>query len=68
MSKHQSLGKVSVDVYEESRQFFANVDFASSHQSLGPASTRDEIYQMIFSFISDLRLIAEVNNARNGRE
>jgi hypothetical protein len=64
MLKHQTLEKVSVDVYEENHQFFASVDFASSQHSLGPVTSRDEIYQLVFSFISDLRLLAEANSTR----
>ena len=64
MLKHQTLEKVSVDVYEENHQFFASVDFADSQHSLGPVTSRDEIYQLVFSFISDLRLHAEANSTR----
>jgi hypothetical protein len=67
MLKHQSFDKVSVDVYQENRQFFAAVDFAESKHSLGPTSTRDEMYQLIFSFIADLRLIAELNHSRHDK-
>jgi hypothetical protein len=62
MLKHQTLEKVSVDVYEENHQFFASVDFANSQHSLGPVASRDEIYQLVFGFISDLRLFAEANS------
>jgi len=56
--------KVSVDVIEENKQFYANVGVGQSHHSLGPAKTRDEIYQLIFSFIHDIRLIAEIEFKR----
>jgi len=68
MSKHQALEKVCVEVYEENHQFFASVDFANSQHSIGPVTSRDEIYQLVFSFISDLRLAAEVYNTKSHRE
>ncbi len=61
MMKHKSLDKVSVDVYQRNRQFFASVDFANRQHALGPTATRDEIYQLVFSFIADLRLVANSN-------
>ena len=69
MAEYQFPAKVSVDVYEENRKFFASVDFADSKHALGPAGTRDEIYQLVFSFISDIPLVAEINNTnrKSGR-
>lgn len=64
MLKHQSLDKVSVDVYEKNRQFFASVDFANKQHALGPTATRDEIYQLVFSFIAGLRLVAELKSKK----
>jgi len=56
--------KVAVDVIEKNKQYFATVDFNYSCHSLGPAKSRDEIYQLIFNLIQDLRLIAEIENKR----
>jgi len=61
MFKRKYLDKVSVDVYERNRLYFASVDFANKQHALGPVTTRDEIYQLVFSFVSDLKLIAELN-------
>jgi len=64
MAKQQSANKVSVDVYEKDRKFFASVDLADSQHSLGPSASREEIYHQIFNFISDLRLVAEIDQAQ----
>ena len=60
----QSTDKVSVDVIKRDKQFFANVGFNNAVYSLGPAGSRDEIYNMIYRFISDLRLVAELESKR----
>ena len=60
----QSTDKVSVDVIKRDKQFFADVGFNNSTHSLGPANSRDEIYSQIFGFISDLRLVAELESKR----
>ena len=65
MLKQQFLGKVSVEVHEKTRQFFANLDLENLHYSLCPASSRDEIYQRIFRYLSELSLVVEANNAEN---
>jgi hypothetical protein len=57
--------KVSVDVIERDQQFFADVGFNESKHSLGPTKSRDEIYSLIFGFISDLKLVAELERKRN---
>lgn len=61
----QIFDKVSVDVVERDKGFFADVDFNNATHSLGPTRSRDEIYHLVFSFISDLRLIAELEHKRN---
>jgi hypothetical protein len=61
MLNRKYLDKVSVDVFERDRHFFASVDFANKQHALGPATTRDEIYQLVFSFVSDLKLMTEIN-------
>lgn len=57
--------KVSVDVIERDQQFFADVGFNESKHCLGPTKSRDEIYSLIFGFISDLKLVAELERKRN---
>jgi len=64
MSK-QISDKVSVDVIKRDKQFFADVGFNNSTHSLGPTTSRDEIYNLIFGFISDLKLVAELERKRN---
>ena len=64
MAKQLSSKKVSVDVIEKDRKFFASVDLADSQHSLGPTTSREEIYHLVFSFISDLRLVAEIHQVR----
>lgn len=64
MARRLSSSKVSVDVFEKDREFFASVDLAESQHSLGPTASRDEIYHLIFNFISDLRLVAEIDKAQ----
>jgi len=61
MLTRKYFDKVSVDVHERNRQFFASVDFANTQYALGPATTRDEIYQLIFSFVADLKLLPELD-------
>ena len=61
MAKQLSSNKVSVDVFEKDKKFFASVDFADSQHSLGPTVTKDEIYSLVYSFIADLTLIAEID-------
>ncbi|WP_455375212.1 hypothetical protein [Kaarinaea lacus] len=61
----QSPDKVSVDVVKRDEQFFADVGFNDAKHSLGPTKSRDEIYSLIFGFISDLRLITELERKRN---
>ena len=56
--------KVSVDVIERDEQFFADVGFDNGKHSLGPTKSRDEIYSLIFGFISDLKLVAELERKR----
>ena len=63
MAKQQASNKLLVDVFEKDKKYFANVDFSNSQHSLGPSTSRDEIYHLIFSFISDLRLVAEIHQA-----
>lgn len=60
----QSPDKVTVEVMKRDQQFFADVGFNNTIHSLGPASSRDEIYGLIFGFISDLRLVAELDSKR----
>lgn len=64
----QLFDKVSVDVVERDKQYFADVDFDNVTHSLGPTRSRDEIYSLIFSFISDLRLVAELESKRRQSE
>ena len=64
MSQQQSFEKVSVDVVEQDEQYIANVDFNDACHSLGPTTSRDEIYNLIYGFISDLRLISELERQR----
>jgi len=52
--------KVSIEVIEKDKVFFADVGFNHSRHSLGPTNSRDEIYQLIFNFIQDIRLISEL--------
>lgn len=59
--------KVSIDVIERNEQFFADVGFSNGRHSLGPTASRDEIYSLIFGFISDLRLVAELERKRKER-
>ncbi len=61
MAKQLSSDKVSVDIYRKDKKFFANVDFTRTQHALGPASTRDEIYYLVFHFIADLQLVSEIN-------
>lgn len=56
----QSTDKVSVDVIRRDKQFFADIGFNNTTHSLGPTKSRDEIYSLIYGFISDLSLIAEL--------
>jgi len=56
--------KVSIDVIKRDKQFFADVGFNDSHHSLGPTQSRDEIYSLIFGFISDLKLVSELERKR----
>ena len=56
--------KVSIEVIEKDKHFFANVGFNQSRHSLGPTTSRDEIYQLIFNFIHDIRLISEIEYKR----
>lgn len=63
MAKQQLANKVSVDIVEKDRKFFASVDLADSQHSLGPTATKDEIYHLVHSFISDLRLMSEINRS-----
>lgn len=58
----QLFDKVSVDVVERDKEFYADVDFNNATHSLGPTRSRDEIYSLIFGFISDLRLVAELES------
>ncbi len=67
MLNHQSLRKVSVDVYKKNCQFFTSVDLGNLYRLLGPASSCDEIYHLVFSFISDLCQVAEMDNYKQGR-
>lgn len=60
MKKHQGLQKVSVDVVRKGKQYFASVGWHQSRHLLGPAESRDEIYQQVYGYISDLRLVAEL--------
>lgn len=60
----QSTDKVSVDVIERDEQFFADVGFNNTTHSLGPTKSRDEIYSLIYGFISDLSLVAELERTR----
>ena len=60
MAKQLTSSKVSVDVFEKDREYFASVDFADSSHSLGPTATKDEIYNLVYSFISDLDLLTEI--------
>jgi len=60
----KSLEKVSVDVVRRDEKFFADVGFNNSTHSLGPTNSRDEIYSLIYGFIADLRLIAELELKR----
>ncbi|MGD8571307.1 MAG: hypothetical protein PVG89_08175 [Gammaproteobacteria bacterium] len=61
MANHFVSEKVQVDVYERNRKYFANVGWHQSRHSLGPADTRDEIYQLVYGFLSDLKLMKELN-------
>ena len=63
MSK-KSLEKVSVNVVRRDEKFFADVGFNNATHSLGPTNSRDEIYSLIYGFIADLRLIAELELKR----
>ena len=60
----QLFDKVSVDVVERDQSFYADVDFNNAMHSLGPTRSRDEIYSLIFGFISDLKLVAELEAKR----
>jgi len=64
MSQQQSFEKVSVDIVERDEQFFASVGIDNACHSLGPTRSRDEIYSLIYGFISDLRLITELKQQR----
>ena len=64
----QIFDKVSVDVVERDQEFYADVDFNNATHSLGPTQSRDEIYSLIFGFISDLRLIAELESKNNSSQ
>ena len=64
MSQQQTFEKVSVDVVKRDQQFFANVGVNDASHSLGPTTSRDELYSLIFGFISDLRLISELERKR----
>lgn len=63
MARQQLATKVSIDIIEKDRKYFASVDFADSQHSLGPTTSKDEIYHLVYSFISDLRLIAEIDSS-----
>lgn len=64
MSKHRYPEKVSVNVIQKDRQFYADVGLVNASHFLGPVNSRDEIYQLIFNFISDIRLISELEQKR----
>lgn len=64
----QIFDKVSVDVVERDQEFYADVDFNNATHLLGPTRSRDEIYSLIFGFISDLRLIAELESKNNSSQ
>ena len=64
MSQQQFPAKVSVDVIKKHKQFYADVGLVDSRHSLGPVNSRDEIYQLIFNFISDLKLVSELEQKR----
>ena len=66
--RQQLVEKVSVDVIERDKQYFADIGMASSTHSLGPTQSRDEIYHLIYNFISDLRLISEIDRNRENRD
>ena len=68
MSQQHISEKVSVDVIKKDRQFYADVGLANSRHSLGPVKSRDEIYQLIFNFISDLRLVSELEQKRRHQQ
>lgn len=68
MAKHHALEKVLVDVFCRDRKYFANVGWFQSRHSLGPANSRDEIYQLVYSFISDLRLVSEIHQKHKPNE
>jgi len=61
----QLLDKVSVNVIERNKKYFADVGFNNSMHSLGPTNSRDEIYSLIYGFIADLRLVAELERKRS---
>lgn len=60
--------KVSVDVVERDEKYYADVGFNNATHSLGPTHSRDEIYGLIFGFLSDLRLVAELESKRHKPE
>lgn len=60
----QSSDKVSVEVIKRNEKFFADVGFNNSTHLLGPTNSRDEIYGLIYGFIADLHLIAELERKR----
>ena len=50
--------KVSIDIIAKGKQYYADVGFGQTHHSLGPVESREEIYQLIFDLIHDIRIIA----------
>ena len=52
---------VSVDIFEKDQQYYANAQVAEALHELGPARTREDLYQLIYGLLSDLPLIEENN-------
>jgi hypothetical protein len=61
MAHNPASGKVSVNVFQKDRKYFANIQWYQAQQSLGPADSRDDIYQLVYGFLADLKLATEIH-------
>lgn len=68
MAHNPASGKVSVNVFQKDRKYFANIQWYQTQQSLGPADSRDDIYQLVYGFLADLKLAAEISQCVNQQE